>query len=240
MLPLLNVPTLRARPAGAHASARSPSASALGEVRPRPGADRAAASGWTACWTTTPTSSTPRPSSACWPPGEAARGRAGRARTRALRAAAADAGRAAPSAGRVERHRAALPAGLRLHELFEAQARAHAGRRRGGLRRRGADLRRPRTRGPTSSPTTCGAGVWGRSVRVGSASSARWSWSSALLGVLKAGGASCRSTPPIPPERLAFMLEDAAASRCCSPGSIAGCRRRSAIVVLDDERPENA
>ena len=37
-----------------------------------------------------------------------------------------------------------------------------------------------------------------------------------LLGILKAGGAYLPLDPAYPPERLAFMLEDAGAP-CCSP-----------------------
>ena len=46
-------------------------------------------------------------------------------------------------------------------------------------------------------------------------SSARSSWWSAILAILKAGGAYVPLDPAYPPERLAFMLEDARGARCC-------------------------
>ena len=60
-----------------------------------------------------------------------------------------------------------------------------------------------------------------------------------LIGILKAGGAYLPLDPSYPPERLAFMLEDAR-RRCWSPSRrcSSGCPRMARTIVrLDADAP---
>ena len=117
---------------------------------------------------------------------------------------------------------------------------AHARGRGAGLRRRSADLRASSTGAPTGWPAACarlGVGPETRGRRL--PASARRTWSSALLGVLKAGGAYVPLDPAYPAERLAFMLDDAAARGAAHRASArwppAGERRAAVLLDADGD-----
>ena len=98
-----------------------------------------------------------------------------------------------------------------LPSLFAAQAAAHAGRRRGGVRGPRAELRgarRPR-QPPGQSPARS-LGVGPETV-VGLCVERSPEMVVGLLGILKAGAAYLPLDPNYPRERLAFMLTDAGA-----------------------------
>ena len=104
----------------------------------------------------------------------------------------------------------------RLHRLIEAQAARTPdavalvdGSRGEALTY--AELERP---GQPAGAAACAALGVGPDVLVGVCAERSLELVVALLGVLKAGGAYVPLDPDYPAERLAFMLEDAAA-RCC-------------------------
>ena len=70
---------------------------------------------------------------------------------------------------------------------------------------------------------------------MGCASSARWRCWSGLLGILKAGGAYLPLDPSYPPDRLAFMLEDARAPVLLTQAALRQRipEHRGTIVELD-------
>ena len=98
-----------------------------------------------------------------------------------------------------------------LPELFAAQVAKHARCGRGGVRGAEPHLRASSMRAPISWRITCATSASARRPWSGCASSARSRCSIGLLGILKAGGAYLPLDPGYPPERLAFMLEDAGA-----------------------------
>ena len=117
-------------------------------------------------------------------------------------------------ARRVERHGAAVPPARRcLHELFEAQARAHA-RRPSALVFGGedADLRRARRAGPTGWPAACARLGVGPEVRVALCLERSLELVVGLLGGAQ-GRRRLRAARPGLPARSGsrFMLEDAGA-----------------------------
>ena len=146
------------------------------------------------------------------------------------RAAAAAGGRARAGAGGVERaRRPAYPRGPCIHELFEAQVRAHAGR--GGrwssrtsaltyaelnarANRLAHRLRRARRRARRRA--------WR------SASSARWRWWSRCWPCSRPAAPTCRSTRRYPAERLALHAGGPRARVVLThaPRSPPICRRR--------------
>ena len=137
-------------------------------------------------------------------------------RRRTGRSAGIDASRrrgAAAGAGRVERHRGACPGRRRVHALIEAQV-ARARRDAVAVVCEDATLTyaelnaRANRLAHQLSRARRRARLIGRAVR----SSARPSWSSALLAILKAGGAYVPLDPAYPADRLAFMLGDASAA----------------------------
>ena len=132
------------------------------------------------------------------------------------------------AAARVERPRppAARRRGL-SPTLFEAQAAAHAGRRsRWSSRTADAHLRAS----SNARANRLAHHLRGRGRRPGvagrrSACERSSTWWSALLGVLKAGGAYLPLDPAYPAERLAFMLADAGAALLLTDAAAERLRR---------------
>ena len=123
--------------------------------------------------------------------------------------------------GRLERHRRAYVPRATLPELFAPQAARTPGRRRAGLRRRDADLRRARrARQPAGAPPAR-AGV-GPETRRGAAARALGRPGGRAARVCSRPAApTCRSTRTTRAERLAFMLADAAAPVLVTHGGAA-------------------
>ena len=125
----------------------------------------------------------------------------------------------AAAAGAVERHRRDYPLHQSLHQLFEEQAARTPRRPSPSSSRTSSSPTPSSTPAPTSWRITCARSA-----------SAPTSWSAsacerslelvvALLAILKAGGAYVPLDPELPAERLAFMLDDYARRRSCSPST---------------------
>ena len=96
-----------------------------------------------------------------------------------------------------------------VHELVEAQTLRTPERRRGRVPERARLVPRVNARANRIAHHLRGLGV-GPEVRVGIAMGRSVDAVCAILGVLKSGGAYVPFDPSYPPQRLAFMLEDAA------------------------------
>ena len=117
-----------------------------------------------------------------------------------------------------------------MHELFDAQVRAHAGRTAVARRRSGLSYARTRrTRQPLAQRAArarrATAAQRGRPVRWTAAST----WSSRCSAVLKAGAAYVPLDPAFPPSAWRYMAEDAAprraADRSIAPAELLGDAR---------------
>ena len=107
--------------------------------------------------------------------------------------------RSASSAGGVERHGGRLSRDDRcVHELFEAQAAAHARGRGGGVRGPAADLRRAQRARQPAGPPPAAAGRRARGAG-GLCLERSLEMVVGLLGILKAGGAYVPLDPAYPP-----------------------------------------
>ena len=110
----------------------------------------------------------------------------------------------------LERHRARDPVRHPAGAVRGA-GRAHARRGGGGVRGREPHLCASSMRAPTSWRITCARSACGPETVVGLCVERSPEMLVGLLGILKAGGAYLPLDPDYPPERLAFMLEDAGA-----------------------------
>ena len=129
-----------------------------------------------------------------------------------------------------------VPAGLRVHNLFEAQVR----RTPDAPAVVSADLtltyRELNERADRLAGRLRGRGV-GPDVRVAVALRRSPELLVAMLGVLKAGGAYVPLDVDYPPERLAFMVEDSSVALVIGDGRAAGLERWGVPVLsVDDER----
>ena len=182
------------------------------EVRPDPGLARAAGPWRRGTSSTAPTCSRPPPSSACWGTCGPAGGPAADPDARLDELPLLPARPSAAAPGGLERHRTPLrPRRPCVHQLFARQAGRPPDAVAAVFEGQSADLRRARTPAPTGWRTTCAALGVGPETRSGLCLER-----SPDLVVAPAGHPQGRrrlraARPRLPPERLAFMLEDAGA-----------------------------
>ena len=126
-----------------------------------------------------------------------------------------------------------------LPELFEAQVAKSPDADRGGVRGRAASAMASSMRAPISWRITCAISGVGPEVVVGLCVERSLEMLIGLLGILKAGGAYLPLDPIYPPERLAFMLADAAAPVLVTQSALLDRlpAHGTRIVRLDDDWP---